>query len=111
NSIHIVTVQVKKDKIGNHFALYLPEKEIIFHRLSKLNFLGDAYCLPDGGSTLMAEITFRPGSYLSTLSREQIEKRVAEDLEKLGFITQNDITAVETRTFKYAYVIYDIDHR
>lgn len=111
NSIHIVMVQCKKDKIGDHFALYLPEKETIFHRLSKLNFLGDSYCLPNGGSTLMAEITFRPDSYLGSLSKEQIEKKVTEDLDRLGFVTRDDVTAIETRTFKYAYVIYDVDHR
>lgn len=111
NSIHIVMVQCKKDKIGDHFALYLPEKETIFHRLSKLNFLGESYCLPDGGSTLMAEITFRPDSYLGSLSKEQIEKRVTEDLDRLGFVARGDVTSIETRTFKYAYVIYDVDHR
>ena len=111
NSIYIVNVQVKHDTIGDHFAVYVPEKDIIFHRLSKLNFLGDAYCMKDGGSTLMAEVTFRPDSYLSSLSKEEIATRVQEDLEKLGFIKQSDITAVEVRCEKYAYVIYDINHR
>ena len=111
NSIHIVMVQAKKDAIGDHFALYLPEKDIIFHRLSKLNFLGSQYCLPGGGSTLMAEITFRPGSYVGSLPQKEIEQRVLDGLGKLGFVEPHDVTAVETRTFKYAYVIYDIDHR
>ncbi len=48
NSIHIVVVQVRKDTIGDHFALYVPDKNILFHRLSKLNFLGSAYQLPGG---------------------------------------------------------------
>ena len=111
NSIHIVIVQAKKDKIGDHFALYFPDKDILFHRLSKLNFLGENYSLPDGGSTLQLEVTFRPGSHLGTLGAETIKKRVVADLEKLGFVAPDDVTGIELRTFEYAYVIYDLDHR
>ena len=111
NSIHIIIVQAKKDSIGDHFALYIPDKEIIFHRLSKLNFLGEEYCLKDGGTTLLVEITFRPGSYIGSLGREEIRKRVLEDLEKINFVKKKDVTGVEIRSFKYAYVIYDLDHR
>ena len=111
NSIHIVVLHVKRDTIGNHFALYVPDPDILFHRLSKLNFLGEAYCREGEASTLMAEVTFRPGSYLSTLDRPAIERRVVDDLVNLGFIARKDIVAVEMRTERYAYVIYDLDHR
>lgn len=111
NSIHIAMLQLKKDKIGDHFALYFADKDTIFHRLSKLNFLGEEYCLPNGGSTLMAEITFRPGSYLASLSQEEVQHKVAQDLEKLNLIERSDIISQEIRTSKYAYVIYDLQHR
>jgi protoporphyrinogen oxidase len=111
NSIYIVNVQVKRDSIGDHFAIYLPEKDIIFHRLSKLNFLGDAYCQTNGGSTLMAEVTFRPGSYLAGIGEKEISRRVLEDLETIGFISGVDVTDVQVRHEKYAYVIYDLKHR
>ena len=111
NSIHVVVLHVKRDKIGNHFALYIPSPDILFHRLSKLNFLGENYCRGDESSTLMAEVTFRPESYLSSLDRATIEKRVADDLVKLGFINHEDIVSIETRSERYAYVIYDLAHR
>ena len=111
NSIYIVMVQVKRDRIGDHFALYVPDKDILFHRLSKLNFLGDAYALPDGGTTLMAEVTFRPGSYLSTLPREAVVDQVVDDLEQLGFIEKSDLIDTAIRYERYAYVIYDLNHR
>jgi protoporphyrinogen oxidase len=111
NSIHIVVVQVKEDAIGDHFALYIPDKDIIFHRLSKLNFLGDAYKPPGVGSTLMAEVTFRPGSYLSSLSEGEIVSRTINGLERLGFVNRANVTDTALRTEKYAYVIYDLDHR
>jgi protoporphyrinogen oxidase len=111
NSIYIVIVQVKKDTIGDHFALYIPDSELIFHRVSKLNFLGDAYLLEGGGSSLMAEVTFRPDSYLSTLSQDAIVERVIDDLVKAGFIERDDVVETAVRTEQYAYVIYDLDHR
>lgn len=111
NSIYIVVVQVKKDRVGDHFALYVPDKNIIFHRLSKLNFLGSEYGLPQDGTTLMAEVTFRPGSYLASLPKSTIEQCVTDDLCRLGFIDKEDVTATAVRLERYAYVIYDLDHR
>ncbi|MCJ2089451.1 FAD-dependent oxidoreductase [Methylobacterium sp. E-005] len=111
NSIYIVVVQVRRDKIGNHFGLYIPDEDVIFHRLSKLNHLGEQYCMPDGGSTLMAEVTFRPDSYLSTVSKNTIVEQVITGMVKAGFIDRSDITDVAIRHENYAYVIYDLDHR
>jgi protoporphyrinogen oxidase len=111
NAIHIVVVQAKKDSLGDNFALYLADPSVIFHRLSKLNFLGESYCLPDGGSTLMAEITFRPNSYLGGMTPEAIKQRVLDDLERVNFVRRDDVLDVDLKTFHYAYVIYDLHHR
>ena len=111
NSIHIVAIHMEKDAIGDHFALYIPDPDVIFHRLSKLDFLGESYRAKDGGTTLMAEVTFRPDSYLAGLDTKTIEDTVIKDLAKLGLIEAADVVSIETRTEKYAYVIYDLDHR
>jgi protoporphyrinogen oxidase len=111
NSIHIVVVQAKKDDLGENFAVYFADPGILFHRLSKLNSLGEGYCLPGGGSSLMAEITFRPNSYLQNLDREAIKRRVVADLAKLNLIDNADVLDVDVKTFPYAYVIYDLNHR
>ncbi len=110
NSIHVVMVQLKSDRLGDNFALYVPDKDIIFHRLSRLNFLGPSYAVK-GGSTLMCEVTFRPGSYLGSIPPEKIIDNVLKDLERVGFITPEEVTATAIRTEKYAYVIYDLNHR
>jgi protoporphyrinogen oxidase len=111
NSIYIVMVQVRRDAIGDHFALYIPDKDILFHRLSKLDFLGDGYRQEGGGSTLMAEVTFRPESYISTLSQDEIVRQTIAGLVKMGFVEDDDVVATEIRYERYAYVIYDLDHR
>jgi protoporphyrinogen oxidase len=111
NSIYIVMVKVKKDMIGDHFALYIPEKSILFHRISKLNYLGAHYSPEDGSSVLMAEVTFRPDSHLSKLSQEEVERQVINGLVECGFILADDVQEVITKYEKYAYVIYDLHHK
>lgn len=111
NSIYIVLVRASFDSIGDRFAITLPDKDIIFHRLSKLNFLGEKYAPKDGKSTLLVEITFRPNSYLSTLSKKQIKEKVIKDLDICGFVKEKDIDDIAVEKYKYAYVIYDLLHR
>jgi protoporphyrinogen oxidase len=111
NSIYVVLVQVKKDNIGDHIALYIPDKHTIFHRLSRLNFLGESYQLPGTQSTLMAEVTFRPGSYLASLSQSQITDQVIDGLVANKLINREDILDTAFRFEPYAYVIYDLEHR
>jgi len=109
NSIHIVMLKAAKDNIGANFAVNVADREIIFHRLSRLNFLGPKYAPQGGGATIMAEITFRPDSDLATWSGEKLIARVKDDLAKLGLAT--DIEEAVCKTFKYAYVIYDLEHK
>ncbi len=111
NSIHIIALQARQDAMGNNFALNIADKNIIFHRLSKINFLGDRYCLKNGGSTIMAEVTYRPHSYLAGLTQEEIKDKVLDGLEKLRLVNKPDVLDIELRSFKYAYVIYDLNHR
>ena len=111
NSIYIIMIQVVKDNIGDNFALYVPNKETIFHRLSKIDFLGNSYNLNDR-NTLMAEVTFRPSSYISSLSKEDIVLQVIDDLVAEGLVnSKDDVLDTDIKYEKYAYVIYDLEHR
>jgi protoporphyrinogen oxidase len=111
NSVYIVVVQASRDTMVDTFASYIADKDIIFHRVSKINFFGENYCLPGGGSTIMAEITFRPGSYLANVPEQEIKNQAIQDLCKLGIIHEGDLTDAIIQSFPYAYVIYDLEHR
>jgi protoporphyrinogen oxidase len=111
NSIYIVVLQTKKDAIGDNFALYFSDQKTIFHRISKLNFLGNSYRLKNGGSTIMIEITYRPNSYLGGLPPENIRQMVLQDLDRLNLVKKDDILESVIQQFQYAYVIYDVTHR
>lgn len=111
NSIHIVILKIKGDRLQDQFALYVPDSDVIFHRLSRLNFLGEGYGLGSDTLNLMAEVTFRPNSFISTLESSEILSRTIAGLEKLGIATGSEILEAEVKTFEYAYVIYDLLHR
>lgn len=111
NSIYISIVNVKGKKAGNNFALMVPDKNIIFHRISKLDFLGKNYS-EKGTTTFEVEITFRKGDKISKLSNKQIFNNIIDGLKKLKFIKKNsDINFKSLKKFKHAYVIYDLNHR
>ena len=55
----------------------------------------------------MVEVTHRETS----VDPEGLRERVIEDLRKTEIITDGDeIEVCDTSAFKYAYVIYDLDH-
>lgn len=109
NSIHITTVHATDDRMGDNFAAMVADPAISFHRVSKMNFLGEAYHKP-GRTTLMAEITFREGDRWDRPA-DAISDLVARDLERVGFVPAGACRTVETRRFRHAYVIYDRHHR
>ncbi len=109
NSIHITCIKVKGDYLGDNFALTVADPDIIFHRLSRLNFLGKSY-YQEGYTNIMVETTYRQG-LKEDLEQDQLEKTIIHDLNKLDLIDINNIDNIFTRSFKYAYVIYDNDHR
>lgn len=111
NSIYIVIINVKKDTVGNHYALMVPQTDVIFHRISKLDFLGKSYHLGDSTSFLI-EITFRQGDQYSQISKPKLINRCIEDLVRIGFISDKSlVNFTDFHQEKYAYVIYDLNHR
>lgn len=109
NSIIIAFVKTKEDLSGENFAFMIPEKDIIFHRISKMDFLGDAY--KSNGATYMVEITYRKGDYTDSLTDGELEKRIAAGIAKLNFAREEDITIINITKHEYAYVIYDLHHK
>ena len=110
NSIHVIALSVRKENMGDNFAYFIADKDVIFHRISKMDFLGPAYRRVDGGSTILCEITFRPGSWLAGFSQDAIVERVVSDLGKIGIAEKQDVISTSLWTEKYAYVVYDLDH-
>ena len=111
NSIYIVMLEIEGEILSDQFALYVPDASIIFHRLSRLNFLGTNYVPKSGGTVLMAEITYRKDMLISTTPPENLVQMVLEGLRQLGIMTNEKLIASKVMDFEHAYVIYDLNHR
>ena len=109
NSLYIVAAQFKQDNMKKHFTFYIPDKNIIFHRVTKLNFLGETYSLPNGQSTVLFEITARPkDNYQDKLI---LIKQTLADAQSLGLANIDDVLDIDCQYSQYGYVIYDLNHR
>jgi protoporphyrinogen oxidase len=63
---------------------------------------------PSGKSSIIVEITYRNQS----IDIKKTKEKVIQDLIKTNIISEEDeIDICEAKDFKYAYVIYDLDHR
>jgi protoporphyrinogen oxidase len=60
----------------------------------------------------MAEVTYRQGDIISKLSPDKLKKKIIQGLKKIKFLTKSkNINFIDYKKFKYAYVIYDLNHR
>jgi UDP-galactopyranose mutase len=107
NSLVCVNIGVKRSNIIDKHWLYFPEDNIIFNRISfPMNFSG--FTTPGDSSSILVEVTHREPS----LDLENVQEKVLVDLEGTGIIKENEkIQVCDTSAFKYAYVIYDLDHK
>ena len=112
NSLITTLINVRKDNLGDNFAVMVPDGNIIFHRLSKLNFLGENYCKKDQSTTLLTEITFSKDSAMDKMNVSDVEEKIIAGLEATRFIDAREhINFLKTRKFEYAYVICDLHHQ
>lgn len=110
NSIIIAFVKAKEDLSGSNFAFMIADKQVLFHRISKMDFLGERY--QTDGAAYMVEITFRQGDWIDRLSQPELETKILSGLREIGFIEkEEDADFVNITKHRYAYVIYDLNHK
>lgn len=111
NSIVICFVKTPYDLCGENFAFMIPDKEVIFHRISKMDFLGNSYH-KDGEATYMIEVTYRKNDSVDCLSEDELKRKIVDGLVKIGFARQGeDVSVIDLIKQQYAYVIYDLHHQ
>ena len=111
NNIMIAAATVSVDRADDNFAFMIADKDCIFHRLSKLDFLGDSYHKEDT-ATYMMEYTYRDGDPLVELPDTELRKHFTDGLQKIGFVrNESEVLSFSVKKFPYAYVIYDLHHK
>lgn len=110
NSIVIAFVRTPYDLCGEHFAYMVPDKNVIFHRISKMDFLGSAYHR-NGEATYMVEVTYRKDDYIDAMGNENLIARIKQGLCDIEFAKKiGDVEIIDLTRYQYAYVIYDLNH-
>ncbi|MCQ2739241.1 MAG: FAD-dependent oxidoreductase [bacterium] len=111
NSIAICIINVKKDYAKGNYAFTIADKNVKFHRISKLDFMGENYHL-ENSVTYMAEITYRKNDLNDNATDEELIRDVISGLKYIGFIdSETDVNFTDIKRFEYAYVIYDLNHK
>jgi len=109
NGIEIFIVNVEGDIGEENFAFMTADKNIEFHRLSKLDYFGKNYHKP-GTTTFMIEVT-KPKEELHLSKHINYIKLMIENgLMKL-FGTDIKINNIDCSMYNYAYVINDINQK
>ena len=111
NNIMIAVATVGEDRAGDNFAFMIAERDVVFHRLSKLDFLGGHYHKP-GTATYMMEYTYRDGDPMVSQDDDALRKLFTDGLLKIGFVkAEEEVLAFSAKRFPFAYVIYDLRHK
>lgn len=110
NSLITIMIGIKKSPINDISWLYVPSPDDgLFNRLSfPSNF--SINVVPEGMSSVMAEITCNINDKVWSTSDDEIIKRTEEDLYKLNIINKEDVCYAKAWRSKYAYIIYDLDY-
>ena len=108
NSIIICMLRVKRERLGDNFAITVADKTILFHRLSKVDFLFPPE-IDDGTTSILVEVTYRKGDLIDQMDDRQVVTRIVQDLCRLGFIEDASVVLADELTrHPFAYVIYDL---
>lgn len=110
NSIAISFVRTPYDLCGENYAFMIPDKNVIFHRISKMDFLGNAYHRSDE-ATYMVEVTYRKKDDIDIMTDTEFRKKICNGMVEIGFAHQAvDVDILDITRYEYAYVIYDLNH-
>jgi len=106
NSLIVVLVGIGKPRKINHQAIYFAQPDLLFHRVILFDYFGLNY-VPDGCSSMVAEITAKEGDNIWSMSDKEVAAQVVDGLEREGFLSKKDVVTTDVLRTKYAYVIYD----
>lgn len=106
NSLINVLLGFNEDRGHPYTAVYLPDPEIVFHRLSFPKAFSPR-CVPEGCSALMAEITSDENDRRTD---DEILARVVNDLAAIEFANPQSVIYKRVVRFRYGYPVYDLEY-
>jgi protoporphyrinogen oxidase len=109
NTINIVFIAVNDESLLEHSAVYIPDPNVVTHRLCYMGFFSKELVRP-GTSSLIAEITTNPGDGIHEMSDATLIERVIEDLNREGLLDKRRVIVTDVTRCKYGYPVYDLNY-
>lgn len=109
NSVIVVLLGVRRSVLPDYTALYIPDPDVICHRVCFNNSFSEVNS-PEGCASLMAEITAPPDSELAGQPDSFFIGRVADFAVSQGWCERGDIVVTDVTRAQYAYVVADLDY-
>src|SRR5206468_9368769 len=106
NSLMTVAVGLDAARLPDYTAIYVPNPEFRFHRLS-FPAIFSPHNAPAGQSIVEAEITTNPGDGTHELSDDEILEDVIGDLEDIQLISHSEVCYGRVIRTQYGYVVQD----
>ena len=110
NSLMTIAVGLDSARLPDFTAIYVPDPEIRFHRLS-FPAVFSPYNAPTGKSIVDAEITTNPGDGTHEMSDEETLADVIGDLEGMELVRKSEVCYAKVLRTKYGYVVQDDNYR
>jgi len=107
NSLIVALVCLSTQRRHNFSAVYVPDKNVIFHRICYMDYFSSQNS-PKGCSSILAEMTTNNHDDIAKMSDQQIIDKVTNDLISLNLIDKKDIINIFLKKQKYAYIVNDI---
>lgn len=101
---------VGNKNISDDHWIYIPDKSIIFNRISEpRNF--SINNTPLDKNVMCAEITCDYGDGVWNMNENSLIDRIKDDVGELGFARKGEIVSWFIHRERYAYPIYDLDYK
>jgi protoporphyrinogen oxidase len=109
NSLICVMIGLDIKKVNNFSWLYIPDRNILPHRVSfPSNY--SPHVAPLGKSSVLAEITCTSKSRIWKMTDNELVDRVIDDLACLKILGKKSVCFSSIMKTKYAYVINDLNY-
>ena len=107
NSVCCVQVGIR-GTVPDISWLYIPDREqSLANRISfPSNF--SSHVAPAGHAGILAEITYNEGDEVSRMTDSDLVSHVIKSLERMGFLTPEQVVHTAVDHQKFAYVVYDL---
>ena len=110
NSVACIGIGIKGSLPPYSWA-YIPDAEISkTHRISFPSHFS-SHCAPEGCSSILAEITYKPGTPDELINDAELTETVVKSLANIGLFKREDVITTAFMRNKFGYVVYDCTYQ